>query len=63
MKKVVIMFALVAFLFSMNTNAQEPKAKKKVAKTEKAAACSKEEKKACASGEKKGCCAHKEEAK
>lgn len=63
MKKVVVMFAVVAFLFSMDINAQEPKAKKKVAKTEKAAACSKEEKKACASGEKKACCASKEATK
>ena len=63
MKKVVVMFAVVAFLFSMNVNAQEPKTKKKVAKTEKAAACTKEEKTACATGGKKSCCAHKEEAK
>ncbi len=63
MKKVVVLFAVVAFLFSMDINAQEPKAKKKVAKTEKAVAFTKEEKKACATGEKKACCAHKEEAK
>ena len=63
MKKVVVMFAVIAFLFSMDINAQEPKAKKKVAKTEKAAACSKDEKKACATGGKKSCCAHKEETK
>ena len=62
MKKVVVMFAVVAFLFSMNINAQEPKNKKKVAKTEKAA-CSKEEKKECATGGKKSCCSHKEATK
>lgn len=65
MKKSILMMALVAFLFSMNVNAQEkePKQKKKV-KTEKS--CSAEEKKSCdkdakvAGAEKKGgCCASK----
>ena len=58
MKKVLVMFAVVAFLFSMDINAQEPKAKKKEVKTEKS--CSTSEKKACTAGEKKGgCCASK----
>lgn len=60
MKKVASMLAVVAFLFSMNINAQEtePKQKKKKAKTEKA--CSTEEKKSCSSAEKKGgCCSSK----
>jgi hypothetical protein len=58
MKKVISMMAVVAFLFSMNVNAQEkPKEKAKEGKTEKT--CSASEKKACASGEKKACCAAK----
>ncbi len=57
MKKLVSMVAIVAFLFSMNVNATpDPKAKKKVAKTEKS--CTVAEKKAC-SAEKKACCAAK----
>lgn len=60
MRKVVSIMAVAALLFSMNVNAQEPKAKKKTAKTEKAVASSKEEKKACATDSgKKSCCAHK----
>jgi len=59
MKKIVSTLAIVAFLFSMNVNAQEKKtAKKAKAKTEKT--CTAAEKKECASGEKKGgCCAAK----
>jgi len=59
MKKVISMMAIVAFLFSMNANAnnETPKNKKKAAKTEKS--CSASEKKSCASGEKKSCCAAK----
>lgn len=58
MKKVASMLAVVAFLFAMNVNAQEPKAKKKQAKTEKASSTS--EKKECKEGEKKaGCCSAK----
>jgi hypothetical protein len=59
MKKVISMMAVVAFLFSMNANAnnETPKNKKKAAKTEKA--CTTAEKKSCASGEKKACCASK----
>ena len=59
MKKVASMFALAAFLFAMNVNAQEPKQKGKKAKTEKS--CSTEEKKSCGdSAEKKGgCCSSK----
>ena len=55
MKKVISMMAVVAFLFSMNVNAQqqEPKQKKK-AKTEKS--CSKDEKGAEGSAKKGGCC-------
>ena len=58
MKKTISMLALVAFLFSMNGNAQEkePKQKKK-AKTEKS--CTASEKKSCGKeekGEKKGGC-------
>jgi hypothetical protein len=51
MKKIVSMLAVVAFLFSMNVNAQEvAKDKKdKKAKTEKA----------CAKDKKGGCCAGK----
>ncbi|WP_310555053.1 hypothetical protein [Flavobacterium sp.] len=58
MKKVASMLAVVAFLFSMNVNAQEPKQKKNKAKTEKASATT--EKKSCTAGEKKGgCCSAK----
>lgn len=58
MKKLVSIAAMVVFLFSMNVNAHEqPKEKKKAAKTEKS--CTTAEKKACASGEKKACCAAK----
>ncbi|HNP32197.1 MAG TPA: hypothetical protein PKN96_02765 [Flavobacterium sp.] len=60
MKKVISTFAVVAFLFSMNVNAnnETPKTKKKEkAKTEKS--CSAAEKKMCASGEKHACCAAK----
>jgi hypothetical protein len=59
MKKVISMMAVVAFLFSVNVNANngDPKDKKKAAKTEKT--CSASEKKACASGEKHSCCAAK----
>jgi hypothetical protein len=58
MKKLVSTVALVAFLFSMNVNAQEkPVAKKAKAKTEKT--CSAEEKKSCSAEKKAGCCAAK----
>ena len=60
MRKVVSIMAVAALLFSINVNAQEPKAKKKTPKTEKAVASAKEEKKACATDSgKKSCCAHK----
>lgn len=57
MKKLVSL-AVVAFLFTMNVNAnnETPKNKKKEAKTEKS--CTAAEKKSC-SGEKKACCAAK----
>ena len=54
MKKVILSMAVVAFLFSMNVNAQEKKVAK--AKTEKS--CSAAEKKSC-SASKKACCASK----
>ena len=58
MKKVISTMALVAFLFSMNVNAQEQaKAKKNVVKSEKTSVST--EKKACAMGGKKACCAAK----
>lgn len=58
MKKVISMMAVVAFLFSMNANANNETPKnKKEAKTEKS--CTAAEKKSCASGEKKSCCAAK----
>lgn len=59
MKKIVSTLAIVAFLFSMNVNAQEKKAAKKAtAKTEKS--CSAAEKKECATTAKKGgCCSAK----
>lgn len=62
MKKLVASLAVVAFLFSANTFAQEVKkeTKAKKAKTEKTS--STEEKKACSS-EKKACCASKAEKK
>lgn len=74
MKKVVSMLAVVAFLFTMNVNAQEPKkAKKAKAKTEKSAATAEASSstapvasgKSCSEGSgKKACCsAKKEEAK
>ncbi len=53
MKKVVSLFAVAAFLFAMNVNAQEKPAAKNT-KTEKT--CSAAEKKSCAGGEKKGSC-------
>ncbi len=73
MKKVASMLAVVAFLFAMNVNAQEPKkAKKAKASTEKysttadaSTAPAATEKKSCSEGSgKKACCsAKKEEAK
>jgi hypothetical protein len=58
MKKVISMMAVVAFLFSMNVNAQEkPEKKVAKAKTEKTTVAS--EKKACAMSDKKACCAAK----
>ena len=57
MKKVVSMMALVAFLFSMNVNAQEKP--KEAAKKE----CSMKDKKSCSKDKKGGCCAKKEEKK
>lgn len=63
MKKVTSMLAVVAFLFSMNVNAQEkgPRQSKKKAKTEKAV--SSDSKKSCTAGESKagGCCSKKAE--
>ncbi|MDP2159228.1 MAG: hypothetical protein Q8K02_02000 [Flavobacterium sp.] len=59
MKKIVALFAVAAFFFSMDAMAGEPKNKEKKkskAKTEKAAAS--EEKKDCGS-EKKACCSAK----
>ena len=50
--------ALFAFLFSVNSYAQE-KQEKKVAKAKTEKSCSVSEKKACAMGEKKACCAAK----
>ncbi|MBY0485625.1 MAG: hypothetical protein K2P85_00300 [Flavobacteriaceae bacterium] len=50
MKKVVSMLAVVAFLFSMNVNAQEPAKKTKKAKTEKS--CDKDKKGGCCAGKK-----------
>lgn len=55
MKKVISTMAIVAFLFSMNVNAQEKKPAK--AKTEKM--CSASEKKSCSAGKKGSCCAAK----
>lgn len=57
MKKLVSTFALVAFLFSMNVNAQDDTKQKKKATTEKS--CSTAEKKACATDKKGGCCSAK----
>ncbi|MEO5777078.1 MAG: hypothetical protein ABIQ27_09230 [Flavobacterium sp.] len=54
MKKVILSMAVVAFMFTMNINAQEKKVAK--AKTEKS--CSAAEKKSC-SKDKKACCAAK----
>lgn len=54
MKKVILSMAVIAFMFSMNVNAQEKKVAK--AKTEKS--CSAAEKKSC-SKDKKSCCASK----
>ena len=58
MKKVISTMALFAFLFSVNSYAQE-KQEKKVAKAKTEKSCSVSEKKACAMGEKKACCAAK----
>lgn len=58
MKKLVTILAIAAFMFSVDANAQEPKQKKKTAKTEKAA-CSTDEKKACGTEAKGGCCSSK----
>lgn len=58
MKKLVSTLALVAFLFTMNGNAQEKQdPKKEKTKTEKT--CSASEKKSCSSGKKMSCCAAK----
>lgn len=57
MKKLVSTLALVAFLFSVNVNAQDDTKDKKKAKTEKA--CSTAEKKSCAMEKKGGCCSAK----
>jgi hypothetical protein len=57
MKKVISMMAVVAFLFSMNVNAQE-KQEKKAAKAKTEKSCSASEKKSC-SKDKKACCAAK----
>lgn len=66
MKKVISLMAVVAFLFSVDATAGEPKnkGKKKKAQTEQKAeekkSCSAEEKKSCDTGsEKKSCCASK----
>ncbi|WP_293892655.1 hypothetical protein [Flavobacterium sp.] len=57
MRKVILSMAVVAFLFSVNVNAQEKKVAK--AKTEKS--CSAAEKKSC-SKDKMACCASKKAA-
>ena len=56
MKNLISTFAVIALLFSINTNAQEqkPVQNKKKAKTEKSC-CSTEEKKSCGTEEKKSC--------
>ncbi len=55
MKNLISTFAVIALLFSINTNAQEqkPVQKKKKSKTEKS--CCSEEKKSCSTEEKKSC--------
>jgi hypothetical protein len=53
MKKSIVMTALVAFLFSMNVNAQEEPRQKKKEKAKKE--CNVNGKKCCAGAEKKGC--------
>ena len=60
MKKVLSMFAMAAFLFSVNVNAQEvaKQEKKTPTKTEKKAA-KKEAKSSCTSEKKASCCAAK----
>lgn len=56
MKKLISTVALVALLFSVNSNAQDQKPKdKEVAKKE----CSASEKKSCEKGKKMSCCAAK----
>ena len=57
MTKVISTMAVVAFLFSMNVNAQE-KQEEKVAKAKTEKKCSASEKKSC-SKDKKACCAAK----
>jgi len=59
MKKVLVMFSVVAFLFTMNINAQEPKAKSKAVKTEKAAATKADKKECSSESGSKACCAKK----
>jgi septal ring factor EnvC (AmiA/AmiB activator) len=77
MKKIMLMFAIVAFLFSVDMNAQEVKAiQKELASTEKKSCCSADkketvetQKKACSSESnkvaatetKKACCSSKKE--
>ncbi|MFT5754965.1 MAG: hypothetical protein ACI924_002215 [Flavobacterium sp.] len=59
MKKLVTILAVVAFMFSVDANAQTPKQKKKEAtKTEKAA-CSTEAKASCGTEAKGSCCSSK----
>lgn len=53
MKKSILMTALVAFLFSMNVNAQEEPKQKKKEKAKKE--CNVNGKKCCAGAEKNGC--------
>lgn len=62
MKKLISMLAVVAFLFTINVNAQEPvKKNKKVVKTEKVVA--KVETAGCDKDKKMGCCSKKVVAK
>lgn len=55
MKKVITILAIAAFMFSVDSNAQEPKQTKKVASTETKKACCSADKKETASTDKKSC--------
>ncbi|WP_339887902.1 hypothetical protein [uncultured Flavobacterium sp.] len=59
MKKLVTLLAVVAFMFSVDANAQTPKQKKKEAKKTEKAACATEDKKACGTEAKASCCSSK----